>query len=89
MQRSKSTTANGTAVTPYIPKDMREKFDKWMINEGGKWMFLFFFGILHVLVIVLGFMNYDLKDNSVGARSVFGITYRELCITIRGLHQES
>lgn len=77
LQRSKSTTAAGSAVTPYTPKTMREKFDMWMINEGGKRLFLIFFAILHILVIVLGFMNYDLKDNAVGARATFGITYRK------------
>jgi len=38
-------------------------------------MFFFVWIFLHALVFAFGFMNYDLKDNSVNARATFGITF--------------
>jgi len=71
----RSNTSTSTKVTPYVPKTMREKWNHWMINEGGRRLFFFVWIFLHLLVGVFGFMNYQLKDNSTGARAVFGITF--------------
>lgn len=54
---------------------LREKFDRWMVNEGYRRLFVGVFILLHMLVFAFGFMNYDLKDNLLGARATFGITY--------------
>jgi NADPH oxidase 2 len=54
----------------------KQKFDLWMINEGGRRLFFGVWAFLHLLVAVLGFLNYQLKDNSVNARALFGITFR-------------
>ncbi|KIK61511.1 hypothetical protein GYMLUDRAFT_243674 [Collybiopsis luxurians FD-317 M1] len=70
-QKSKST---GTAE-PFKPKNFRQKIDIWLINEGGKQMFFVVWILLHLLVIAFGFLNYQLKDNTVNARATFGITY--------------
>lgn len=75
LQRTTSTTAQG--VTPFVPRTTSEKFNHWMINEGGRRLFFFTFILLHVLVLVLGFMHYQFKDNLVTARGTFGITFRE------------
>jgi hypothetical protein len=62
-------------TTPYEPKTFREKYDRWMINEGGKRLFFSAWILLHLLVAVFGFLNYDLKDNLTTARATFGITF--------------
>jgi len=46
-----------------------------MINEGGRQLFFGVWIFLHLLVAVFGFLNYQLKDNSVLARAAFGITF--------------
>ena len=56
----------------------RSKYQTWMVNEGGKKVFFSVFVFLHFLVLFLGFINYDRKDNSVNARKEFGITFRTL-----------
>ncbi|KAG9192403.1 NADPH oxidase 2 [Alternaria panax] len=53
----------------------KEKFDVWMVNEGYRRFFVFTFAILHVMVFVFGMMNYGLKDNSIGSRNRFGLTF--------------
>ena len=74
LQRSNTTTSTKAVI--YQPQSWREKWDHWMINEGGRRIFFFVFILLHCLVIAFGCMNYQLKDNSVTARSIFGITFR-------------
>ena len=75
LQRSNTTT--GAKVQPYVPRTWQEKWDLWMINEGGRRIFFFVWILLHVLVAVLGAMHYDLKDNLTGARATFGVTFSE------------
>ncbi|CAK7205868.1 hypothetical protein SEUCBS139899_008648 [Sporothrix eucalyptigena] len=53
----------------------REKFDRWMINEGYRRFFVFVFMVLHGMVFAFGFVNYARKDNLQIAREVFGPTY--------------
>ena len=59
------------------PRDLtvKEKFDRWMVNEGYRRLFVFIFGAVHAMIFAFGFMNYDLKDNLTTARATFGITY--------------
>ncbi|KZO94673.1 NADPH oxidase B [Calocera viscosa TUFC12733] len=47
----------------------------WMVNEGGKRIAMGVFALLHVIVLLFGFFNYQLKDNLTTARATFGITY--------------
>ncbi|KAI1295280.1 ferric reductase NAD binding domain-containing protein [Xylaria venustula] len=54
---------------------MREKFDKWMINEGYRRFFVFIFILLHAIVFAFGFVNYAVKDSLQIARNTFGPTY--------------
>ncbi|CAE6441565.1 unnamed protein product [Rhizoctonia solani] len=53
----------------------KEKWDRWMVNDGGRQLFFGVIILLHLLVFAMGFIHYDLKDNSVGARALFGITF--------------
>ena len=73
LQRSNSAVP--VNATPYVPRTIREKWDRWMINEGGKRLFFFVWILLHLLVAVFGFAHYGLKDNLTGARATFGITF--------------
>ena len=62
-------------TVPHGPRTLGQKFDLWMINEGGKRLFFFAWIFFHALVIAFGFMNYQLSDDLTGARATFGITY--------------
>ena len=53
----------------------KQKFDRWMVNEGYRRFFVVVFALLHCMVFAFGFMNYYLKDSLQGARDVFGVTY--------------
>jgi NADPH oxidase len=75
LQRS-NTVGSITRPAPNQPKTFKQKLDVWMINEGGRHLFFGASIVLHLLVLVFGFLNYQLKDNLVGARTTFGITYR-------------
>ncbi|ETW77417.1 putative NADPH oxidase [Heterobasidion irregulare TC 32-1] len=73
LQRSNTTAANPSLV--YVPKTWKEKWDLWMINEGGRRLFFFVWIFLHLLVAAFGALHYQLKDNLVTARSIFGSTF--------------
>jgi len=71
LQRSNTTSStHGSA-----PKTFKQHFDLWMINEGGRQLFFAAWILLHVLVALFGFFNYQLKDNLNNARATFGITF--------------
>ncbi|QSS54074.1 NADPH oxidase [Histoplasma capsulatum var. duboisii H88] len=59
------------------PRDltMKERFDRWMVNEGWRRLFVLIFIISHFMIFVFAFLNYQLKDNLIGARGIFGLTY--------------
>lgn len=75
LQRSLTNTS--IPKLAFEPKGWKQKWDVWMINDGGKQLFFAIFIFLHLLVAVFGFLNYQLRDNSVNARATFGITFRE------------
>jgi hypothetical protein len=76
LQRS-NTTASQAFKAPATPTGFWAHYNRWMINEGGRILFFGTWIFLHLLVAVFGFFHYQLKDNSVGARATFGITFRE------------
>jgi len=69
LQRSGSTRADKG------PRTAKEKFNVWLINEGGRQLFFGVWVFLHLLVAVFGFIHYQTKDNLTGARGTFGITF--------------
>ena len=73
LQRAPTTVQTNRA--PVQPKKFKEKWDLWMINEGGRQLFFAVWIILHLLVAAFGAINYQLKDNLVNARATFGVTY--------------
>ena len=71
----RSNTNSIVKVEPYKPQTLMERWQLWMINEGGRRMFFFVWVFLHILVLAFGTLHYDLKDNLVGARATFGSTF--------------
>ncbi|EEH49947.1 uncharacterized protein PADG_06026 [Paracoccidioides brasiliensis Pb18] len=59
------------------PRDltMKEKFDRWMVNEGWSRLFVLMFIVAHFMIFAFGFLNYQLKDNLNSARGIFGLTF--------------
>lgn len=53
----------------------REKFDRWMVNEGYRRFFVFVFMVVHAMVFAFGFVNYAVKDNLQRVRDTFGPTF--------------
>ncbi|KAM0525666.1 hypothetical protein ACHAPE_000377 [Trichoderma viride] len=53
----------------------REKFDRWMINEGYRRVFVFVFILAHALIFAFACVHYGLKDSLANARSIFGFTF--------------
>lgn len=72
----RSTTSSSATKVPLKPMNWRQKFDLWMINEGGRQLFFGVWIFLHLLVAIFGFFHYQLKDNSEGARLLLGVTFR-------------
>ncbi|KAF2007932.1 NADPH oxidase 5 [Amniculicola lignicola CBS 123094] len=54
---------------------LKEKIDRWMVNEGYRRIFVLVFMLVHVMVFTFGMMNYGLTDKSIGSRAIFGITF--------------
>ncbi|KAJ4290873.1 hypothetical protein N0V90_010069 [Kalmusia sp. IMI 367209] len=54
---------------------LKEKIDRWMVNEGYRRIFVFTFLILHLMVFGFGMAHYGFKDNSIGTRATFGFTF--------------
>ncbi|KAL1709538.1 ferric reductase NAD binding domain-containing protein [Schizophyllum commune] len=71
LQGIQRTTTGGAAPMPKI-EGWRQRMNVWMINEGGRQIFFGVFILLHIIVTIFGFLHYQLKDNLVTARSLFG-----------------
>lgn len=71
----RTLTNSSSVMAPPTRKSFKEKFNVWLINEGGRQIFFATWIFLHCLVIAFGLMNYQLNDDLTGARATFGITY--------------
>jgi len=70
LQRTNTTAT--ASKKPYKPERFIDKWNVWMINEGGRRLFFFLWIFLHLLVFAFGFVHYQLKDNLDNARALFG-----------------
>jgi predicted ferric reductase len=70
----RSLTVAGAAA-PFKPGSLSQKWGRWMINEGGKRLFFYTFIFLHIVAFIFGWFHYAMKDNLVGARALFGVTF--------------
>lgn len=75
MQRTNSVKSPGNGL--FVPTTFGQKFNLWMINEGGRQLFFGVWIFLHILVAVFGFFHYQMKDNLNTARSLFGLGFSE------------
>jgi len=62
-------------IVPAKAEGWRERFDIWLINGGRATLLFAIFVFLHIIVAALGFLHYNFKDTSQGARNLFGITF--------------
>ncbi|KAF7562379.1 hypothetical protein G7046_g1739 [Stylonectria norvegica] len=53
----------------------REKFDRWMINEGYRRVFVFVFMLAHMLIFGFACVHYAMKDSLQSSRDTFGFTF--------------
>lgn len=70
-----SPSLPGFGNGPQRPTGWMERWDLWMVNEGGRRLFFFAWIFLHVLALILALIHYSLKDNLVTARTTFGATF--------------
>ncbi|GJE89247.1 NADPH oxidase family protein [Phanerochaete sordida] len=85
LQRS-STASTYQPIEPYRPSTLGEKWELWMINEGGRRIVFFVWIFLHILVAVFGMLHYSLKDNLTQARASFGVTFAIARVAALVLH---
>lgn len=81
MQGLMRIPTRGAAAVPTTDSknlSLKERWDLWMVNEGGRKLFFYVICLLHVLVFIFGWLHYSLKDNLVGSRATFGITFGKL-----------
>lgn len=71
----RTLTSTSTVKAPVQESGFMRRFNIWMINEGGRQLFFGVFILLHILCAVFGFIHFSLKDNLVGGRAVFGVTF--------------
>ncbi|KAH8703952.1 putative NADPH oxidase [Talaromyces proteolyticus] len=59
------------------PKELttKQKFDRWMINEGWRRFTVLAFVLANIMIFVFGFLNYGFKDNLNNARGTYTWTY--------------
>lgn len=53
----------------------RERFSRWLAQQGAQHLFVFMFVVVHSMIFAFGFINYHMKDNLSNARTTFGATY--------------
>lgn len=68
----RTNTTGSPPRGPYKPNKFTDRWNIWMINEGGRRLFFFVWIFLHLLVFALGFVTYQLNDNNNDARAMFG-----------------
>jgi NADPH oxidase 2 len=79
MRAGSNTSSNTHESVPKATGMKDEKFmDKWhtwLINGGQSRLIFGIYVFLHIIVITLGFMNYQLKDNQKIIRSIVGLGF--------------
>lgn len=56
---------------------LMDRWHTWLINGGRSKIIFAAYIFLHVIVFVMGFLHYQLKDNSSGVRSLVGLGFGE------------
>jgi hypothetical protein len=77
----RTTAAVEGQTLPSQMKDtgIMERYHTWLINGGRAKVIFGFYIFLHVLVIVYGFLHYQLKDTFTGTRSIVSLGFGTCC----------
>ncbi|KAG8879674.1 hypothetical protein FRB97_001524 [Tulasnella sp. 331] len=75
LMRSQSRTSSAVEPTNVKLLKMRERWDHWMVNDGGRQLFFGVWIFVHMLFVTFGFLNYYLKESLSDARATFGLGY--------------
>ena len=73
----RTTTAVEGQTLPSQMKDTKimERYHTWLINGGRAKLIFGFYIFLHILVIVFGFLLYQLRDTFTGTRAVVSVGF--------------
>ncbi|KAG0145446.1 hypothetical protein CROQUDRAFT_658623 [Cronartium quercuum f. sp. fusiforme G11] len=71
----KSATSRIDLKKGVIVESRWTRFKSWMVNEGGRKIFIWTWIFIHLMTFTLAFLNFQLKDNFTQARATFNITY--------------
>ena len=73
----RTTTAVEGQTLPSQMKDTKlmERYHTWLINGGRAQVIFGFYIFLHILVIVFGFLHYQLKDTFTGTRNIVSVGF--------------
>ena len=79
LMRTVSNSDDGTAKVPSKLKDekLMDRWHTWLINGGRSKIIFGAYIFLHLIVFVLGFLHYQLKDNSSNVRALVGLGFGE------------
>ncbi|KIM24310.1 hypothetical protein M408DRAFT_11066 [Serendipita vermifera MAFF 305830] len=77
LMRTISKGGDGDSNKPAKKKDekLMDRWHTWLINGGRSKIIFGAYVFLHLIVFVLGFLHYQLKDNSSNVRSIVGLGF--------------
>lgn len=75
LMRSDSAKKDSSQSAAQKALGIADRWRAWMVNEGGRRIFFGLFLLLHIIVGVLGTLQYGLKSNLSNARKTFGSTF--------------
>lgn len=73
----RTTAAVEGQTLPSQMKDTKimERYHTWLINGGRARVIFSFYVFLHILVIVFGFLHYQIKDTFTGTRNILSVGF--------------
>jgi NADPH oxidase len=81
---SNTNTSESGVKVPNKMKDekLMDRWHTWLINGGQSKLIFGIYIFLHLIVIALGFLNYQLKDNQTIVRSIVGLGFGEFPLIV-------
>ena len=75
LMRSTAAVEGQTLASQVKDTKLMERYHTWLINGGRAKVIFGFYIFLHILVIVFGFMHYQLKDTFTGTRAAISVGF--------------
>jgi NADPH oxidase 2 len=72
-----AASAGGKLMNKLKDEKLMDRWHTWLINGGRSKILLGVYVLLHLVVITMGFLQYQLKDNNSIARSEVGLGFGE------------